>query len=45
MTEAEKLANLKAAYRRVANFPDFKPEERAWWLELRKAVEIYIETK
>ncbi len=34
---------LRAAFDRVKDFPEFKPEERVYWLELRSAVEKLLE--
>lgn len=39
----EALARLRAAFDRVKDFPEFKPEERVYWLELRAAVEKVLE--
>lgn len=37
------LDRLRAAFDRVKEFPEFLPDERARWLELRKAVERFLE--
>lgn len=34
---------LRAAFDRVKEFPEFKPDERVHWLELRAAVEKVLE--
>jgi hypothetical protein len=34
---------LRAAFDRVKEFPEFNPNERAHWLELRQAVEKVLE--
>ena len=34
---------LQAAFEKVKAFPDFHPNERAHWLELRQAVEKLLE--
>lgn len=36
--DAELLENIKAAYSKVADAPEFKPDERMRWIELRNAV-------
>lgn len=36
--DAELLENVKAAYGKVADAPEFKPDERMRWIELRNAV-------
>ena len=39
----EEWQRLRAAYERVKEFPEFQPEERARWLELRACVEQLLE--
>lgn len=34
---------LRAAFNRVKEFPEFLPDERVHWLELRQAVEKLLE--
>jgi hypothetical protein len=34
---------VQAAFDRVKEFPEFNPNERAHWLELRQAVEKLLE--
>ena len=43
--DAQLLADLRAAFDRVADRPEFLPDERGAWLDLRKAVEKYLETR
>lgn len=40
---AETIDRLRAAFDRVKEFPEFKPDERVRWLELRAAVEQLLE--
>lgn len=39
---SDQLHRLQSAFDRVKEFPEFQPEERAHWLELRQAVEEYL---
>lgn len=39
----EDWERLRAAYDRVKEFPEFNPNERVHWLELRAAVEKLLE--
>lgn len=34
---------LRTAFDRVKEFPEFQPDERARWLDLRRAVEKLLE--
>ena len=34
---------LRSAFDRVKEFPEFQPDERARWLDLRQAVEKVLE--
>ena len=36
------LDRLKAAFERVSDMPEHKTDERARWLELRQAAELYL---
>ncbi len=37
------LTDLRAAYDRVKDAPEFKPDERIRWIDLRRAVENVLE--
>lgn len=37
------IERLRAAFDRVKEFPEFQPDERVRWLELRQAVEQFLE--
>ncbi len=37
------IERLRAAYDRVKEFPEFQPDERARGLDLRQAVEKFLE--
>lgn len=39
---SDEYSRMQAAFERVKEFPEFKPNERAHWLELRQAVEMYL---
>ncbi len=39
----EDMERLKAAFDRVADRPEFLPNERVYWLDLRAAVEKVLE--
>jgi len=39
----EDWARLRAAFDRLKEFPEFLPNERVYWLELRAAVEKVLE--
>jgi hypothetical protein len=39
------IAALRAAFDRVKEFPEFLPDERARWLDLRAAVEKFLERR
>lgn len=39
----EAMARLQSAFDKVKGFPEFNPNERAHWLELRQAVEKVLE--
>lgn len=39
------MARLQAAFDRVKDLPEFKPRERARWLELRQAAEKVLESR
>lgn len=39
---SDEMQRLKRAYDRVKLFPEFNPDERAHWLELRQALERYL---
>ncbi len=39
----DEMQQLRAAYDRVKEFPEFLPNERVYWLELRAAVEKVLE--
>lgn len=39
---SDEFTRMNAAFERVKEFPEFKPNERAHWLELRQAVEMYL---
>lgn len=39
---SDEFTRMLAAFERVKEFPEFKPNERAHWLELRQAVEMYL---
>ena len=41
----EDIAQLRAAYDKVKEFPEFSPNERVYWLELRRAVELVLEKR
>lgn len=40
---SQEWENLRAAFDRVKEFPEFQPDERARWLDLRQAVEKVLE--
>jgi len=40
---SNELERLRAAFDRVKDFPEFKPDERVHWLELRAAVEKVLD--
>lgn len=40
---SEEMQRLKMAFDRVKAFPEFQPDERARWLELRQAAEKVLE--
>ncbi|MBL4858401.1 MAG: hypothetical protein JKY36_04280 [Erythrobacter sp.] len=39
---SDEMTRLKASFDRVKEFPEFNPNERAHWLEMRQAVEMYL---
>ena len=39
---SDEMMRLKASFDRVKEFPEFNPNERAHWLEMRQAVEMYL---
>lgn len=39
---SDEFTRMQSAFDRVKEFPEFKPNERAHWLELRQAVEMYL---
>jgi len=39
----EEMDRLRQAFDRVKEFPEFLPNERVYWLELRVAVEKVLE--
>ena len=43
MSGLEEIQRLRAAFDRVKEFPEFLPDERVHWLELRAAVEKLLE--
>lgn len=39
---SNEMDRLKAAFERVSDMPEHKTDERARWLELRQATELYL---
>lgn len=39
----DEMQRLRAAFDRVKEFPEFLPNERVYWLELRAAAEKVLE--